>query len=460
MAGAPTNLLSRVRATLDQFHMLTPGESVLAAVSGGADSVCLLDVLVELGYAVEVAHFDHQTRGIESAEDSAFVETLARRYGVPMHCERRPIREEAEASPMSFEEYARGARYAFLLAVAQAQGCTAIATGHHADDQAETVLMRIVRGVSPSGLTGIPPVRMLDNVRVVRPLLGCSRDSIMSYLDQRDLPYRTDSSNTQTEYVRNRVRQELLPALERGYNPQVREALTRLADLQRAENEYVAEQARQFLASCYTNGQITRRAFSEAAVALQRRALAELAWQREVDCEFDRVESARLFIVDAPAGSSFDLGGGILLRNARDVTEIVGSVEPSDSRAVRLACPGETVAFGRRFVVSEREQAPPLPLREYCNQSRQVFDADAVGSELWVRLRRPGDRIVPLGMAGTRKLKDYFGDLGLPIGERDRLPLIVTEDTIVWIVGHAVSANAAVTAHTKRYIEIEVQDET
>lgn len=460
MAGAASTLLDRVRLFLDQFQMIDAGDTVLAAVSGGPDSVCLLDVLVELGYGVEVAHFDHQTRGMESAEDAAFVEALARRHGVPYHCERRPIHEEAEASPMSFEEYARGARYAFLLAVAQARGCAAIATGHHADDQAETVLMRVVRGASPSGLAGIPPVRALETVRVIRPLLTSTRESILACLRERGLPYRTDSSNDHNVHVRNRVRTDLLPFLEREYNPRVREALTRLAELQRAENDYMAAQAKALLNACVSEETMKRRIFSEAPIALQRRALAELAWQHDINCEFERIEPARQFVVDGAAGASFDFGGGVLLRNARDVTEIIGNAEPSDSRAIRLTLPGETIAFGKRFTASFLASAPDAPLHAYCHSGRQVFDADEVGPALWVRLRRQGDRITPLGMSGSRKLKDYFGDLGLPIGERDRLPLIVSEESIVWIVGHAVSAKAAITAHTRRYLEIEVRNAT
>ncbi len=438
--------------------MVETGEKILVAVSGGPDSVCLLHVLKELGYTVEAAHLDHQTREGASAADAAFVTALCDGLGVPLHAESRAVEAEAEASPLSFEEYARKVRYAYLADTAEAIGCDAIATGHHADDQAETVLMRVLRGAAPGGLSGIPPLRMAGNVRIIRPLLDCTRKAIVAYLDQRQVAYRIDHSNTDTRFLRNRLRHDLLPMLTAEYNPRLPEALVRLADVQRAENELLDDTVVEFLERCFTAGRIKRDVFARGMVACQRRAVVAIGWRYGVECPYDRVEGARAFIADGPAGRCFDLGGGVLLRNARDLTNVIRGEAARDDREIGLACPGETTAFGLTFRVRFLEMTPAVPLTQYCTPSRQVFDANVLGAALTVRLRRPGDRFIPLGMGGTKKVKDYFVDAGLPVSDRDRVPLLMSGGRIAWVVGYAMSAEFAVTQHTARLIEVEVLD--
>ena len=239
MKKKAAELLDRVRDTLHRHDMLEAGERCLAAVSGGPDSMCLAQALHDLRIPFEIAHFDHGTRAGESAQDAAFVREAAARYGVPCYDTRRDMPREAGQSPDSFEEVARRARYAFLLETASARGCQALATGHHADDQAETVLLRLLRGTSPGGLGAIPPVRQCDGVRIIRPLLDCTRDEILAYLEARNVPYREDRTNADTRHPRNRVRHELLPLLTRDYNPRVRDALRRVAEIQHDEDDFL-----------------------------------------------------------------------------------------------------------------------------------------------------------------------------------------------------------------------------
>ena len=453
--------LSIVRATLHSFKMLPGKAPILAAVSGGPDSVALAHILADLRIPFHIAHFDHQTRGGASAEDAAFVKNLAAELAVPLYSTGRDIAAEAADSPMSFEEYAREARYAFLVETAKANACAAIATGHHADDQAETVLMRMIRGTSPRGLAGIPPKGLREGVPIVRPLFRLTRDDVLAYLRERGHSHCHDESNLDLGFVRNRIRHELIPQIRHEYNPRVREALGRLSDAQRAENDLLASMTTEFMERCVsTEGAIQRKEFREGHRALQRRAVIELAWRYGAEPDFQRDDQAVDFIIGAPSGKRFDLGSGVQLVSAKDFVEIAQSAPvPVDRSEVPVTVPGETSAFGKRIVVRPLEAPPVESLSSYCTPSRQVVDAVSLAGEVCLRHRRNGDRIAPLGLGGTRKLKDYFCDLGIPAAQRDRKLLLVADGEIVWIVGHAVSAKAAVTDRTTAWMEIESLDE-
>jgi tRNA(Ile)-lysidine synthetase-like protein len=423
--------------------------------------VALVHALVEAGCKVEIAHFDHQTRGEGSAEDARFVEALAKRLGVPFHLRSEDVEAGAEQSPMSFEEYARERRYAFLIETAKERGCAAITTGHHADDQAETVLMRVLRGTAPRGIAGTPPVAEREGVRVVRPFLGVRRAEILAWLHERNLRYCHDETNLDTDFVRNRIRHELLPQLRREYNPRVVEALTRLADLARTEDGLLQSLAAAFAAKCVAGGGVARAAFAQGHRALQRRAVLEWAYGHGLRLDAEQVERAIQFILESPPHKSFDLGGGVRLSSG--VTMAVFEPQrpaPPDLSEIPLVVPGETAAFDTRLRATLMDRPPEGPLRNYCTPRRQVFDARALAGGAIVRHRRPGDRIAPLGLGGTRKLKDYFGDLGLARHERDQALLVVARGEIVWIVGHAVSQHAAVSATTGSVAQIEVLDGT
>lgn len=453
--------LKFVSDSLRSFPALSQDAPVLVAVSGGPDSVALAHLFSELHLDSEIAHFDHQTRNGGSAADASFVEELAGELGVRFHFASADIEAEAADSPMSFEEYAREARYTFLVETAKATGCCAIATGHHADDQAETVLMRVLRGTGPRGLAGIPPQGERGGVPIIRPLLGLRRDDLLAYLKERGYAYRHDETNLDTGYARNRIRHELLPHLSREYNPRLREALCRLADAQRVEDDLLSSLTRAFSADCVPErGIILRDAFAAGHPALQRRALLDFAESLGAGLDFDRVERAVTFILESETGKRFDLGGGVQLCAAKNSIEVVEiEADTGNSEVIPVMVPGNTLAFGKRLTIVEMTGPPPEPLSAYCTPTRQVIDASTLTGDLHIRHRLPGDRIAPLGLGGTRKLKDYFCDLGIPPVQRDAKLLLTAGNEVVWIVGHAVSAKAAVTEATTCWLEIEIFDE-
>lgn len=450
---------SHIRETITRHGMAREGERILAAVSGGADSIALLHILPLLGHAVEVAHFDHQTRQGASAEDAQFVRGVAEGLGIPFHLESRPITQEAAALGLSFEMRAREARYAFFAKIARERHCAVIATGHHQGDQAETVLMRLLRGAGPSGIGGIPPVRDLDGLRVIRPLIETAKADLERWLRERGLSWCEDVSNAGRDFMRNRVRHELLPSLRRDFNPRIEEALCRLAEGQRVESDFVHAQVLAVFDSVVIDGgeRVDRQQFAGLHEALRRRCVLEWGWRHGVECPHERVADAVRFVLEGPVGHRFAFGNGIELYNGRAYTELVPAEAVSESKEpVRLAVPGSTVAFGRRFETSFLDRLPEVPLKAYAGPHRQVFDADVVGGEVWVRPRRTGDRFRPLGMNGGKSIKDYFIETGVPEPHRAAHPLAEAGGRIIWVVGHAVSAETAVTEATRRFLQIEV----
>jgi len=231
--------------------MLLSGDTVLVALSGGPDSVCLLDVLEELGekysLTICIAHFNHNLRGEASDEDAEFAEKIARQKGLAFITSSADVRGFAEQQKLSIEEAARTLRYEFLLSSSLSLGANKVAVGHTADDQAETILMRLIRGSGPHGLEGMPPARPLgnsDQPMLIRPLIDIWRRDILPHLKTRRLRYRIDASNESTEYLRNRIRLDLLPYLEEKYNPQIRQRLASAASALAIENDFIETEAR------------------------------------------------------------------------------------------------------------------------------------------------------------------------------------------------------------------------
>ena len=451
----------RVLQTMRCHDMAAPGAHVLVAVSGGADSMALLHVLMALGLRVEIAHLDHQTRGGESRADADFVQAMASELGLPYHTESRAVTQGARERGESFEAYARKERYAFLCRVAREQDCYAVATGHHRDDQAETVLMRLLRGAGPTALAGIPPVRMEQGVRIIRPMLECSRDEIRDWLRSRGIAWREDASNEDTQFLRNRIRHELIPSLREAYNPQLSAVLCRSAEALRQDASFLDFLAEDAFADCFVPpAQINRDHFRALHESLQRRCMLLLARRFGVELSHGSVIDGAAAVRDGDTGSRFPFGAEHLLHNSRTHTEVVSTDQRDSATAetTTLQVPGTTEAMGHVFSCRMLGHLPEEDLAAYCTPQRQVFDADAIGDPIVVRGRRDGDRFAPLGLGGSKKLQDYFVDVGLPAPHRDTHPLVMAGERIIWVVGHAMDAKAAVSRDTKRILEIEVAD--
>jgi tRNA(Ile)-lysidine synthase len=331
-------------------------------------------------------------------------------------------------------------------------GANKVATGHHADDQAETVIMRLIRGSGPQGLSGIPPVRNLgsDNCRqIIRPLIDTWRSDIMSYIRANKLKYRTDESNESPEYLRNRIRLELLPMLEKEYNPRIKRRLASAASALAAENDFIEAESSLIAGEVVVErkpGWVRFDASLLAAFhpALRKRVFLALTFSAKPDAgmlgslHYEEADS----IVRTGRGR-LDLPGGLRL----EISEGAGLISEVSKTGVKsrktfeIAIGGATLLpeFGLKIKTTVMtEIKSPERLARMCSPSRQYFDLDALRMPLEVRLRRPGDAFRPLGARGGKKLKDFFIDKKVPRFLRDRVPLLISNGKIAWALGHAI----------------------
>ena len=385
------------------------GKRVLVAASGGADSTALALALQDLGCEIALAHVHHGLRGKAADVDARFVAALAKKLGAPFHLGKFDVRAEAQKTGESLEMAARRVRRDFLAATAKREKIRFIATGHTADDQAETVLLRIARGTSITGLAGIPYVTRQGGIVFVRPLRDATRAQIVAFLKSRKQPWREDKSNADDFALRNRVRHELLPLLEKRLNPRVRQALLRLADIAAAEDEVMSALAKK------------TKSTARAPLALcRRRALAALR----------------------AAGVPPEKQDFRAVENPRKVFTFY--VKPVESFYVLRKNPGKFL----RSVEKSRD-AIPLEIRRGVGFSRRAdevcLSAVAVGNrDLIFRSWRAGDRMKPLGMTGSKKLSDIFTDLKVPRAERNSRIVVECGGQIAALAGWRVSRDFAV----------------
>jgi len=464
-------------------RLFSPGDRLLAAVSGGPDSVALLSLLTELSPSWKLVlwavHVNHGLRGAESEEDARFVARLCERLGVELISERvdltGPARRRAR---QSLQEYAREARYAAMQRVGQACGSDKIALGHTADDQAETLLMWMLRGSGTTGLAGIRPSR---GPQFIRPLLDFSRADIVAYLEAQGLEFREDSSNAKLLYLRNRVRHELLPTLKR-FNPAVLKVLGRQAEILREEDLCLQHSASAHLVQMACQDAegtvvVDRAALLALPLALQRRMVRILIRQTSGMVKaptFGAVSAVLDQVIHGRSGSAITVQGAQIARTYGHIQfrprraslnaslgagpEAWGDAE----KGVALPVPS-TLSWpltGQMIRVSfDSSAAADLSNAPTHPRSVAAFDADRFTMDLSVRSWRPGDVFQPLGMGGRRKkLQDYFADIKLPREERSRIPLIVAPEGILWVAGHRLDHRFYATTATERTVVAELLD--
>ena len=473
MAKKETTLEQRVTQFMRKHGLVSPGETLLVAVSGGADSVCLLHLLAQqqakLGIKLHVAHLNHKLRGEESEEDAWYVVDLANNLGIPIMLDTRDVAAYREQKRCSVEEAAREVRYGFLAEAARAVGASSVAVGHTRDDQVETILMHLLRGTGIAGLRGLQPKSVLltgedrSSLTVVRPLLEVSRGETAGYCWRHNLEPRSDSSNVSTAFFRNRVRLELLPTL-REYNPQFDSALLRLATIAFDEVTYLDEQAARLwhkVASIDASAvYLDKEKMLNLAPVLQRHLLRKAAEQllgNLKDIEADHIEAMVTFL-SKPAGKSLCLPHD--LRLAAEYGRLVLSLAETSScpfppleKEVALTVPGETLLPGWRVTAEVLRDAAAVCSGE-CNSFAACLDLDKAGDQLLVRQRRRGDRFQPLGMRQDKKLQDFMVDAHIPRSWRTLVPLLCSTEQILWVVGWRIDDRVKVTRATKKVLGI------
>lgn len=465
--------MKQVQAFIEEQHMIQAGDHVVAGVSGGADSVCLLFELLEYqkkcAFAIEVAHVEHGIRGAESLEDAAFVEKLCKDAGVPFRLYRFDVEKLAKQWKMTVEEAGRKARYdAFAQACA---GCanSKIAVAHNIEDQAETILMHLARGSGLRGLCGIWPVRG----NIIRPLLSVKRAQIESSLQKRGISWREDRTNQELDYARNRVRLQALPALASGVNEKAAEHIAAAGRrLRRAEHYLEQEAARlaEGMTSCREGSvEISRASFGKLDGLMQeyivRGSLERLGGGLHDIGEVHIQEICRL--AAGENGKRLDLPDGVAARNKNEVLVLEKKrdkerdKEQEDRRrasmqAQELRIPGVTRWGGYR-VTASFEKAENLRIEE--KKYTKWFDYDRIKYKIQIRTRQTGDYL-EINDAGDKKtLKKYLIEEKILREERDFVPLLADGSHILWVVGRRISAAGKVSGQTVKILKIQIEPE-
>jgi tRNA(Ile)-lysidine synthase len=430
------------------------GDRLVVAVSGGADSMVLLDVLVRLaprlGLRLHVAHIHHGLRGTSADRDAALVAAEAARYEVPLSVER--LEPAMRARGTSVQVWARSARYASLEAIRRRVRAAWILTAHNRNDQAETVLLNLLRGAGPRGLAGIPPARG----HILRPLLGLWRADIERYAAARGVRFREDPSNRSVAYRRNRIRRRLLPLLAREYNPRIAEVLAALAEQAREDDDALTSQVAALGgAAVRTRGRavgVNRRALSSTPPAVARRMFQEAFRQATAGGHGLTRRHLGALARLADGGGAVPLPGGLsatasaqyvwIVPGERGTRRFGAGVRP----ARRDTGPGVTLPPGRwvrwapgRCSVRVRRATGSEIRVSRRNPYREILHVKVLDEPLRLRGWRAGDRFQPLGLRGRKKLQDFFVDAKVPREARPRVPLLLAGDRIAWVVGHRIA---------------------
>ncbi len=436
----------RVAAYMKQTDQVTTGQRILVGVSGGIDSVVLLDVLNDLEFGCEVIHINFQLRGSDSDEDEKFVGDLCAQRGLKLHVHQAPARSHTTGTKCSVQMVARELRYTLFAKTASERQITCVAVGHHSDDQAESLLINLNRGTGPEGIAGIPPVRCLDSsCNLIRPLLAETRTSIRAYADARHLAWREDMSNQDEKYLRSRLRTRVMPHLNA-------EALARSANL-------VGQWVDQFIAPAIienfdaaSEGQSLKITYLEhiPSVLAQRLVIEGLRrWIPQASA--DEATAQRVIaLIPMQSGKRVEVGGGAVWRDRNYLTfsDSIGR-EPMESS--KLFGDSRPVATPGGQIRLDLSQARP---ETFSSLHEAWLDADRLTLPLTVRNWKPGDRIFPLGMEGAKKVSDLLTDIGVPASVRKDAIVVCSQDEIVWIVGYRLSHTFRIMHSTRNYARL------
>lgn len=457
-------MLEKVRAWIEKYKLLEQGDRVVVACSGGPDSLALLHILLafrlQYNMNVVVAHVDHMFRGEESAREADFVADFCARRELACYRKAIDVPRLIKDTGMSGEEAGRKVRYQYLRQIARELGGAKIATGHHRDDQAETVLMNILRGAGSAGLRGMQP----RNGDIIRPLLSVSRVDILAYCEAEKLEPKFDSSNFETNYLRNRIRIQLLPQLEGQYNRAVKDSLCRTAAIVGDEHDFIRQTAE------HVWEQVVREEQQGLVLLAEQMQFIHIAVRREIirmviekkqgslkGISFYHVETLIEMLFHGRVGGSLQLPGGLTIRKTYDglyVGEISFTIpDKAGYWEQELTVPGITEINALGITVAAELTA----VGKRPEPNIAVFDAEALALPIFVRTRCIGDRFAPLGFTGHKKVKDFFIDEKVAKERRDFVPIVCdAAGSIIWVGGYRQSQHGRSTDKTKTFLVLTI----
>ncbi|MFO7557589.1 MAG: tRNA lysidine(34) synthetase TilS [Desulfobacterales bacterium] len=480
-------LIQRVVQTIRNYGMLNSEDSVLVCVSGGSDSVALLYVLSILSprfnIKIGVAHLDHSLRGKDSDQDAKFVESLASKLDLPFYIKKMDLQQYAAEEKLSVEDAGRKARYDFFLNIAKKMRYSRIATAHHAGDNAELILMNMLRGTGKSGLSGIPPLRRKGEISIIRPLIHLSKNNIHAFLSENGLHYTQDSTNLDTTYLRNRIRHNLIPEMESSYNPKIVKALNRMGTIIQDEESWIEEIVdRELNGLVFNESDISIRCSAsllmEKPLPLRRRIMRSLIRKVNGDLKqmtYDHIDSILNLVeknrlqgqVHLPNEILVEVSAGQVLISKKKRTarppKTKTTPQPDFVFSYHVSKPGsssETVLIheiGKQIRFSDIKMNGPVDFNKNTIESNVAWiDMDKIAFPLTIRNILPGDRFSPLGIKGTQKVKKFFINRKIKKTARTACPILLSNDKIIWVGGFQIDNSVKVTSSTKKILKVEL----
>jgi tRNA(Ile)-lysidine synthase len=470
--------IERLGEWFEQRNLLAPQACWVVGVSGGPDSTLLLHTMYELSqrrelhWELHVAHLHHGLRGGAADADLEFVEALAGRLGLTAHVERVHVPAEIAADGGSVEDVARQHRYAFLERVALQTGAECVAVGHHADDNAETILHRICRGTGIRGLAGMRDSRAIQpgsRVRLLRPFLQQRRATIEALCRERQIEFRTDTTNDGTDFTRGRLRNAVLPMLREHLNPNVTEALLRLGAQAGWLETYLQDAAARTLESLLVSDQPGRIVLNTRALLSKQRVIQAEVVRRAVallpgseqDLSFSNVEGVLRLATDAGSGKELHLPGAIVVRKVYDRLEFSPQAPvdtPIELASVFITCPGTTrlPQLGAELTAElcEIDAAKIDELRRAAHPYEEWLDYDRLQPPLLIRGRRDGDRFRPLGAPGTKSLSDFFIDEKIEPSLRARTGVLCDQAGVAWVMPLRIDERVKLRSNSRRALRL------
>ena len=470
-------MIIKVKNFIINYKLLTKQDKILVALSGGPDSIALLSIMLSLKEKFKldltIAHLNHGIRGTEADRDQSFSRQVAKEYKIPFYTKKIALNNKK-----SSEDTLRNYRYKFLIDVAKKIGANKIALGHNADDQAETIIMRLLRGAGTKGLSGMTPIRQIEpGLCLIRPLLTSSRKEIVSFLIKKDLPFVEDLSNKDMSFLRNRIRHTLIPSLS-SYNPNIKDTLIALGNRMFVIDDFLEKEAMKIFHLVKKEGQqsyvldrITlTRMHPALATTLIRQIIKKLSPQAMLHS--NEIYKILALANNANGSKRLSLTKGVSI--TKEYEKVVFSIAQKHSKITlnkQLSIPGKTKIPIANILITSKivkvnskiriiTKTPPNNLSRLYKQNnwqlKAEFDFDKITLPLVLRTRRNGDKFRPVNGYGTKKLKNIFIDSKIPKRFRDSIPIVEDKSHICWIVGHRIGDNFKIDPNTKKILQLQI----
>lgn len=460
-------MYKKVLSYIKDNELIKPGDKVLIALSGGPDSVCLLNILFklkdELNIELGAAHLNHMLRGKDALDDEQYVIDICKQMNIECFTKQVNINEYSKKEKLSSEMAGRIVRYGFFDEIIKEHGYTKIATAHNANDQAETILFRLMRGTGLEGLGGIKTKR--DNI--IRPILCLSRQEVEEYIENNKLKPRIDKTNFEKIYNRNKIRLDILPYIKENFNEDIVQTLNRMSSLLQKDNEFIEELSfNMYKKYCIEKHEyfiIKKEVFSENEVIITRIIRNAITRFSKTHYDFEMKHIYEIYnLAKSGTGKVVDLPnkiyaeniyGDIYIKNRIDKEFING--DTNEIKISKKDLDRKTVEFGEysfEFYIVDNNKHIKLDLKH--SDFEKYFNLDKIQKDIIIRTRRDGDKIIPLGMTGSKKIKDIFINMKIPKEQREIIPLVCFDNKISWIVGLRVSDEYKITSDTKKILRV------